>query len=407
MSYQTSNLVTRLRVAALAATLGTGAAALAQNAPDVPPEAAPAPAANPYFAPSFGAVFDLGYGSKELALGDRDKGAHLGGAELMIESPLGPWLQGRLTAAAHSHDKKIEKHLEEAWVGTTALPSGLQLRGGRFMSQVGYLNEQHPHADDFTSRPLLYRGFLGGHYFDDGLRVNWTAPTDFYWRTGIEVFNGKQLTREAGRKPRPGVWTFSTKLGGDVGREHSWQFGLSYLANRRAAYAHSHDEGDEGDEDMGAGGHAHDHEGHTHGAQFAGKHLWIVDGVWKWAPDGNNRNRQLRLAFEWARQSGLGDHARSGMTNNASYLAAVYRFHPEWEAGVRTDWLRANLPHDDHFHAARMREHSVMLAYKPSHQHTLRLQYSHQSGAKGFDNPGKAVYLQYIITLGAHGAHSF
>ena len=206
------------------------AEAPAQAASAPPPaktaDAAAIPAAttsSSWFAPSLGVVLDVGYGSQELALGDRDKGLHLGGAELTLSSPLGPWLEGRITAAAHSHDKKIEKHFEEVWVGTTALPAGLQLRGGRFMSQVGYLNEQHPHADDFATRPLLYRGFLGGHYFDDGLRLNWTAPTDFYWRTGIEVFSGKQLTREVERKPRPGVWTLSTKVGGDVGRERSWQ----------------------------------------------------------------------------------------------------------------------------------------------------------------------------------------
>ena len=390
----------------IAAAALTPALAQTQTPPEAPAaqaaaDPASAPAGN-WFAPTLGVVFDVGYGSKALALGDRPKGPHLGGAELMVESPLGPWLQGRLTAAAHGDKKKIEKHIEEAWIGTTALPAGLQLRGGRFMSQVGYLNEQHPHADDFTSRPLLYHSFLGGHYFDDGVRLNWTAPTSFYWRTGLEVFSGKQLTREVERKPRPGVWTLSTKVGGDIGREHSWQAGVSYLGNRRAAYAH-HDDEDE----AGAGAHEHSHEGHAHGAQFTGKHLWIVDGVWKWSPGGNNRNQQLRLAFEFARQTGLGEHAPRAARNTAGYLAAVYRFHPEWEAGVRTDWLSANVPHGAHFHAGRLREHSLMLAWKPSHQQTLRLQYSHQSGAKGFDNAGKAIYLQYIISLGAHGAHAF
>lgn len=139
---------------------------------------------------------------------------------------------------------------------------------------------------------------------------------------------------------------------------------------------------------------------------MAGRHLWLLDGVWKWAPEGNNRHRQLRLAFELARQTNLGPHARRGARNAAGYLSAVYRFHPSWEAGLRTDWLRGNLPHGDHFHSARLREHSLMLAYKPSHQQALRLQYTQQSGARGFE-PAKAIYLQYVISLGAHSAHSF
>ncbi|MDO5290491.1 MAG: hypothetical protein Q4F13_12770 [Pseudomonadota bacterium] len=376
----------------------TGVAPAPDAAAAAPAQVASAPAHG--LAPQLGLVLDVGYGSRAIALPERDKGLHLGGAELSLSTPLGPWLQGQLTAAAHSHDEKIETHIEEAWLGTTALPAGWQLRGGRFLSQVGYLNEQHPHADDFSHRPLLYRAFLGGHYFDDGLRLNWTAPTSFYWRTGLEVFRGKALTENVSHKPRPGVWTLSTKLGGDLGTQHSWQLGLSYLANRRAAHAVAEDEGDHAD------GHDHSHHGHAHGAAMAGQHLWLIDGVWKWAPDGNNRNRQLRLAFELARQTRLGPGASRHARNTAGYLAAVYRFHPSWEAGVRTDWLQGHLPHGDHFHAARLREHSLMLAYKPSHQQSLRVQYTHQGGARGFDK-GNAVYVQYVISFGAHGAHGF
>lgn len=83
------------------------AEAPAQAASAPPPaktaDAAAIPAAttsSSWFAPSLGVVLDVGYGSQELALGDRDKGLHLGGAELTLSSPLGPWLEGRITAAA-------------------------------------------------------------------------------------------------------------------------------------------------------------------------------------------------------------------------------------------------------------------------------------------------------------------
>ncbi len=345
------------------------------------------------FAPRMGLVLDAGYGSREIALGARDRGLHLGGAEWMVSTPIGPYLEGRLTVGAHSHEGRLEKHIEEAWVGTTALPAGLQARAGRFMSQVGYLNEQHPHADDFVNRPLLYRAFLGGHYFDNGLRLNWTAPTALYWRSGVEVFGGRTLTPEVERRVRPGVWTLSSKVGGDLNREHSWQFGLSYLQNRRAAHA-GHD-----DEPAGV---AAEHD-HAHGAPLAGTHLWMLDGVWKWAPGGNNRQEQLRLTFELARQTGLG----AGGSHRAAYLAAVYRFGGQWEVGARADWLSARLAQGDAFGPGRLRELSLMAAWKPSHQQTVRVQFTQQARALGFENPGRAVYVQYIHSFGAHGAHSF
>lgn len=392
------------RAALAGALLLASVNAWAQSAPAagaIPLEATPRSEAPGFFAPRVGVVLDAGLASRELALGERDQGLHLRGAELSLDTPLGPYLQGRLTAAAHSDEGKIEKHIEEAWVGTTALPAGLQARAGRFLSQVGYLNEQHPHADDFATRPLLYRAMLGGHYFDDGLRLNWTAPTDLYWRTGLEVFSGKQLSREATRSPKPGAWTLSTKVGGDVGREHSWQLGLSYLQNRRAAYPHHEDEGAAGP-DSGP-----EPDAHAHGLQFEGRHLWILDGVWKWAPGGNNRQEQLRVAFELARQTGLGEGGTAGGSNRAGYLAAVYRFGGQWEVGVRGDWLNGRLPHDEQFHPARLAELTLMAAWKPSHQQTLRVQFSQQRRAMGFDNPGRALMVQYIHSFGAHGAHSF
>jgi hypothetical protein len=88
-------------------------------------------------------------------------------------------------------------------VQTRSLPAGFQARLGRFSSQIGYLNEQHPHADDFVERPLLYRALLGGHWFDDGLRLNWTAPTPFYLMVGAEAFRGRQLVKEATQATRP------------------------------------------------------------------------------------------------------------------------------------------------------------------------------------------------------------
>jgi hypothetical protein len=49
-----------------------------------------------------------------------------------------------------------------------------------------------------------------------------------------------------------------------------------------------------------------------------------------------------------------------------------------------------------------------MLAWKPTHMQSLRLQVAKQSGAKDIEGASKrTVQLQYVIALGAHGAHSF
>lgn len=380
---------------ALAAGLLMATAAHAQGASD---------GANGW---QFGAVLDATHTTRALALGGRDKGLQLGHSDLTASGPLGRHLRAQLTGVLATHEGQLEKAIEEAWIETRTLPLGLSARAGRFASQIGYLNQQHPHADDFIERPLMYRAFLGGHWNDDGLRLNVTLPTPLYWMVGAEVFRGRKLVAEAdpasGRTGGAGAYTLATKLGGDIGRAHSWQAGLSYLHSRRIA----------AQEEEGAGGeeeHDHSHEGHHHhhGAQFGGRHTWIADATWKWAPGGNNRGEQLRVTAEAARVTGINRFASPRDRHDAFALAAVWRFNPAWEVGARADRLRVATPHGDHFHRGRIAEHSLMLAYKPSHLQSVRLQYTRQSDAVGIDHPARrSVQLQYVVSFGAHGAHSF
>jgi hypothetical protein len=395
------------------------AAGAASGAPAVAPPAITPPAATPPARPSapsawaFGLVLDATATSRALALGARDKGLQLGHSDLTLSGPLGGLWRAQLTAMAETHEGRLEGSLEEAWLESRALPAGLQLRVGRFASQVGYLNAQHSHADDFTERPLLYRAFLGGHWNDDGLRLNWTAPTPVYWVLGAELFRGKRLVSETASPARsPGVATLVSKWGGDVGPAHSWQLGVAHIRNRREAAVHA-EEGEH--EDGHEGGHEGEHEAdgehthsHGHGAQFSGHKTWLLDGVWKWAPGGNNRSQQVRMGFEMARITGLNRHASGADRHEANTLFAVWRFAPSWETGVRSDWLRVSMPHGEHFHSGLLREASLMLAWKPTHQQSLRLQYSAQRDALEFEPAAKrSVQLQYLMSFGAHGAHSY
>jgi len=350
----------------------------------------------------FGAVLDLTHTTRALALGSRDKGLQLGHSDITASGPVGSHFKAHVGAMFETHDGKLERSIEEAWVETTRLPVGLQARGGRFASQIGYLNQQHPHADDFVERPLLYRGFFGGHWNDDGLRLNWTAPTPFYLMVGAEAFRGKRLVEETANTPRnPGIATLVVKTGADLNRSHSWQLGLSHVRSRREAAVeeHEHEEG-EGEE-----GHDHDH---AHGAQFSGRKTWMIDATWKWAPGGNNRDQQVRLGFEAARITGLNRFATANDKHEANAITLVWRFRPEWEVGARADWLRARMPHEDHFDSVLLRERAVMVAWKPSHMQSLRLQYTTQRDAVGFENPARrSVQLQYVLAFGAHGAHAY
>ncbi|MGE0798959.1 MAG: hypothetical protein AB7G13_33915 [Lautropia sp.] len=365
--------------------------ASAQSAAGGSPSAASAPGID------YGLILDGGYASRDLALGGRARGFGLGHTEATVGGNIDDLFAGRATAALHDHDGSIEVELEEAFIETRALPQGLSLRAGRFLSQVGYLNEQHVHTDDFVDRPLAYRALLGGHYFDDGVRLNWVAPTPMYLRLGVELLHGGKLIGSAERGPTVGAFALSARAGADIGIEHSWQAGLSYLRNRL-------------DPAESAGEHDHDEEGahdHAHGARFNGRHLWIADAVWKWAPNGNNRSRQLRLSAEYLRVNEPSRFATDDDFHEGWYVSAVYRFAPQWDAGVRHGELKVREPHGDHFHGGRLRETELMLAWKRSHFSAVRLQWTRQRNLGSFPDAGRAVMVQYVMSLGGHGAHSF
>ncbi len=357
-------------------------------------------------APDISLTVDAYHKSDNTALGGRMEGWGLSHTELAISQQFGNFATGKITGVVESNEEETDFNFEEVYLQTLSLPAGMTLRGGRFLSDIGYLNGQHPHADSFSERPLMYRAFLGGHYYDDGLGLSVVMPTDLYWRISAEAFDGEELGEFEG-DPTVGTWALSTTFGGDLSQSQSWQAGFSYLRNRmleqgeeESGHDHDHDHD-----------HADEHHGHSHGAEYAGKHMYMADLVWKWAPRGNNRNQQLTLSAEYARVTDLNEYASSDDYHQGWYGSAVYRFAPQWSAGVRYGRVDLMLGHDDHFHDGKLEETTAMVAWNPTHTQTLRLQYTHQDVIEDwndtFEGADNAVTLQYIISFGAHDAHAF
>lgn len=66
---------------------------------------------------------------------------------------------------------------EEAFAKLTNLPGGLELKGGRFLSRYGALNDKHLHAWDFIDAETVLARFLGDHgILLEGAELSWTLP---------------------------------------------------------------------------------------------------------------------------------------------------------------------------------------------------------------------------------------
>ena len=368
--------------------------------------------------PEIGAVLDARF--------EEGKGFSLGHTEVNISANIDDKFHGAITTVLDNHDGKTELLLEEAFIETLALPNGFNLRAGRFLSDFGYLNNQHMHADSFSSRPEIYNNFLGTHYYDDGVRASVVLPTDLYVRLSAEAFTGKKLHGKENRTPKKssvGVYTASIKTGGDVSESSSWQFGLSYLHNRN---------GEVGQlrgfpaPVTNTGSHAHFHGDHDHenASASTGKNLYGVDLVWKWAPDGNYKYQNLTVAAEYMRLNNI-VHQESQSDKfgpkqlSGYYLSGVYRFSPSWSAGVRygkadksmVDAHEKPYPHIHFDPMQKEKEATAMVAWNSSHFGTIRAQLSQKK--VDFNHPEKSnttnntFTLQYVMTFGAHAAHDF
>lgn len=372
--------------------------------------------ANTLSNPEIGVVLDGYYQNNQRNQSERKEGFGLGHTEINMSANIDDKFHGVLTAVLESHDDTTETILEEAFVETLALPYGLNVRAGRFLSDFGYLNNQHTHSDSFVERPIAYRTFLGSHYFDNGVRANIVLPTDLYIKLGVEALGGKKMSSlEEGEETSVGVYTTTLKVGGDLSESSSWQFGLSYLRNQNGKVKHFEDHDHEEDH-----GHSHgDGHNHSHGAAIKGENLYGADLVWKWAPDGNYKYSNFTLSAEYmlldgAVDSKFKDDAESPDNLSAYYVSGVYRFNPSWSTGLRYGESESydGHAHGDHMHftALEDKELDAMVAWDSSHFGTVRAQYSRVEYSRlgmQSDKTDNVITLQYVMTFGAHGAHAY
>jgi hypothetical protein len=325
------------------------------------------------------------------------EGLSLGETELIFNANVDDKFSAWLTAALALEDGEAVAEIEEAYVETTALPGGLGAKFGRFFSGIGYLNAKHAHTWDFADQPLPYQAFLADQYADNGLQVRWLAPTSLYFEVGAEVFEGGGYPAGGGANSGFGSYSLFANIGGDVGTDSSWLAGVSYLD----AEALERASGDEDDPLLFSGDST----------------LTSAHFVWKWAPNGNWKQRNFIFQSELFWRDEDGDYVLPGSSPLAYdseqegwYAQAVFQPVPRWRFGARIDGLSGDSP-GTLFDGTPLvpgsddpRRYSLMTDWSNSEFSRLRLQFMRdESGLEDANQWG----IQYIHSIGAHGAHTF
>ena len=335
-----------------------------------------------------------------------EQGFNLGESELGISANVDPQFRGVATVSLLPAGGAS---VENAFVQTTALENGLNLKFGRFFSGLGYLNEQHAHAWDFVDQPLVYAVLWEDQLNEDGVQLKWLAPTDMFVEVGGEMGKGRSFPGTDNAKNGSGAGVLFAHFGDDIGVEQSWRAGLSYHQTRQVSAASNA---------------VPNLAGATVSDSFTGTSKTAgLDFVWKYAPNGNFRERYLKVQSEYFRRKLDGqltyDTAAANTADSYAiaqsgwYVQSVYQFMPTLRTGLRYDRLdpgaatvgalnAGNVIADYAFNPSRI---TWMADYSPSEFSRIRLQFAHDNSRQGL--PDNQLFVQYIMALGAHGAHQY
>ena len=323
------------------------------------------------------------------------KGFNLESAELMIFAPVDPYFN--LYANLPVTEDGME--LEEAYFVTSSLPAGLQVKGGKFKSGFGRINAQHPHAWDFVDIPLNYRAFMGneGMGGEKGIQGTWLPDLPFYLQLGIEALQGEndQLFG-VDAKDGPHAFTVFAKASMEIGDSGTILFGPSFAWGKANIPTVADNTTFTGDTD-----------------------LFGFEVVYKWKPS-RGRSFVLQSEYLYRKQDGdlrTGDPADPASTleslkraQDGIYVQGLYEI-DRWRIGARYDVL--DLFKKDYILSGSQQDLGKQpwratgaLEFNPSEFTRIRLQYTRdESSRDGTTN--NELYLQMLLGIGAHAAHSF
>src|SRR5258708_22304044 len=366
---------------------------------------------------SFDGMFALaGSTARDLShieVGDHDpqqRGFNARNIELAFDGAVDPYFEGFANIVFKlDNDNGTEVEVEEAFMQTTNLPFGLQLKGGQFFAAFGRINPTHPHTWDFADDPLVNGRLLG----PDGLRgvgaqISWTLPTSWYSQlifasqngrgsTGVSfrnpgdngIFFGRETTDREVRGLQDFVWILLWQNSSDLSPTQVVLGGVSGAFGSNETGANSRTQ------IYGADLFYKWKSAHAEGGFPFVK--WQTEVMYRQFQAGRGVDESFPVA-ETFHDWGL-------------YSQVLWGFRKGWVAGVRGDYLHMQDSKftDDLDRQSRWRL-SANLTWYPTEFSKIRLQYNQDFLEQNFFLSAReveSVFLQWEFILGAHGAHKF
>ncbi len=383
---------------------------------------------------SFDVLFAAGISSEPddvletLQVGGHDpskRGFSLTQAEISLAGAVDHYF----TAESHivffiNNEGETEVELEEAFLKTTELPWGLQVKAGHFLNEFGRINPVHPHAWRWIDQPIINGRLFGGDGLrSPGVRVSWLTPLPFASELYFEVQNARGETVGsffgADGDPTTGNYlnvTHNVRSMGDMLYMLRWENGF--------------DLSDEFSTQFGISGLAGPNSTGNRGSTY----IYGMDAVVKWRPVNSQRGwpsvifetevmgRTFHIDEEAQIAQGLTVPTRS-LHDWGLYTQVLWLFTTPWAVGIRYEYAIGNGNQLDTNDPATftvinhsqdpLRDHrerlSPLLIWHASEFSRFRLQYNfdHADSIPNANHRDHAVWLSVEFLIGAHPAHKY
>lgn len=267
--------------------------------------------------------------------------------------------------------------VEEGYVTFPALPGGFSVKAGRMRAAFGRQNQWHNHSLPWVDRPLMTINLLGGRLTeadvgikDAGISVSRLipAPHNLFLEATAEVFRGDSGTLFAASRRNDVAVVGHLRSYYDLTDQTNLEVGGSY---------------GRGHNDFGSG--------------FITS-LYGFDATLRWRPLRRSIYRSFvaRTELTWSRR----DDPLATQRAFGYFGSLEYKLARRWFVGGRYDWSERGRNAAEHDSSG-----SIVLSYWPSEFSIIRGQLRRTRFAER--STANEVLLQFLFTLGAHGAHPF
>jgi hypothetical protein len=298
--------------------------------------------------------------------------ANLSEAEFSFQATVDPYAKADFYFAVsrNAETGEFTGEIEEGYLSTLSLPAHLQLKAGKFRSNVGRINSVHPHALPFINMPDAYVNYLGEDGLNDaGFSLSWLVPNNaFYQELTFELTDGPHNCPSFQRSAKDHYLSVAhLKNFWDLNSNTTLELGLSAI---------------NGEND----------------SAFT-TNLFAGDLTLKWKPLQMNTYRSLtwQSEFYYSNAKQTEEHTVNSI---GLYSMLNYQIAKRWFTTLRYDY--SNLPFDNNYD-----QQSYLLTFGWYATEFQKLEFEGKTTQINNHDRTYLASLRWIFVIGSHGAHQY